>query len=216
MYEEKGMGSVNGGEWQPKKEEDKRFLGEPGEIKTTEIKTGKGPYQVETKIGKNGKAESERHLTDNSKPHQHTNPHDHKIDWSGGKPQFGDKINYPNGAPEFKNLKGVLLMSHNVDEEYFEQLKFKTISDFKWCMECGGEVQFEWKGKEFCAFGRIRKTEISPIQILIGPNSFTEEKYPGLYKDMWCDSIDDALEYNVEGDTLRNVITEVKIIERTV
>ena len=35
--EEKGMGSAFGGEWQPKKEADKRFLGKPGEIKTTLI-----------------------------------------------------------------------------------------------------------------------------------------------------------------------------------
>ena len=49
-YEEKGMGSAYGGEWQPKKEEDKRFLGEPGEIKETISK--RGNYVRHTKIGK--------------------------------------------------------------------------------------------------------------------------------------------------------------------
>lgn len=32
-FEEKGMGSAYGGEWQPKKEADKRFLGNPGETR---------------------------------------------------------------------------------------------------------------------------------------------------------------------------------------
>ena len=51
--EEKGMGSAYGGEWQPKKEEDKRFLGEPGEVKTTIMKNGE---RYDTKIGPDGRA----------------------------------------------------------------------------------------------------------------------------------------------------------------
>ena len=35
-----------------------------------------------------------------------------------------------------------LLSSHNS----WEDNRFKTISDFKWCMKCGGEVEIEWKG----------------------------------------------------------------------
>lgn len=28
-------------------------------------------------------------------------------------------------------------------------LNFETISDFKWCMKCGGEVEFIWKDKTY-------------------------------------------------------------------
>ena len=35
-------------------------------------------------------------------------------------------------------------MDDNIsDEKYFEKMRFKTISDFKWCMKQGGEVEFE-------------------------------------------------------------------------
>ena len=29
----------------------------------------------------------------------------------------------------------------------YEVLQFESIGDFKWCMECYGEVEFIWKGK---------------------------------------------------------------------
>lgn len=29
--------------------------------------------------------------------------------------------------------------------------RFETIGDFKWCLECGGEVQFFWKGQRYGA-----------------------------------------------------------------
>ena len=30
-----------------------------------------------------------------------------------------------------------------------EEDQFKTISEFKWCVDCGGEVEFQWKGKSY-------------------------------------------------------------------
>ena len=41
-----------------------------------------------------------------------------------------------------------------------EENRFKSISDFKDCMNRGGEVEFEWKGILYCCFGNIS----------IGPN----------------------------------------------
>ena len=204
------MGSVNGGEWQPKKEEDKRFLGKPGEIKTTYHKG----YKFETRIGKDGKADYERHNTDHGKPHQHTNPHDHPIDWSDGFPHPGSPINYPDGAPEFKLFSRSSIMEKNTT--IFENCddNFKTIAEFKWCMANGGELQFEWKGKEFCAFGALRKTEDSHIQMFIGPNCVTEEKFPGVYEELWCDTPDELLEYVIDGEKLRDIITQVNVFDR--
>ena len=56
------IGGAYGGKWRPNpnKPQDQRFLGKPGEIKTT-YKNG---YRVDTKIGEDGRAVTERHYTD--------------------------------------------------------------------------------------------------------------------------------------------------------
>jgi len=43
-----------------------------------------------------------------------------------------------------------------------EQNRFKTISDFKWCMERGGEVEFVWKCVNYGAvrYGANKKITI--------------------------------------------------------
>lgn len=64
----KGMGRARGGEWKPSKKEDERFLGKPGQKIKTRLETSKGGYEVETKIGDDGKATTERHYTDHGKP----------------------------------------------------------------------------------------------------------------------------------------------------
>jgi hypothetical protein len=73
-----------------------RFRGKQGEI----IHVG---YSM-TKIGADGRASKERHLTDHKIPKKHSNPHDHIIEWDkDGNPQFSDPINYkPGKAPKFK------------------------------------------------------------------------------------------------------------------
>ncbi len=65
-----GMGSAYGGKWRPNpnKPEDQRFLGTPGEIKTT-FKNG---YRIDTKIGEDGRAVRERHYTDHNRADKHT------------------------------------------------------------------------------------------------------------------------------------------------
>ena len=70
--------------------------GEPGEVKES------GNGKTQTKIDGDGKAVKERHNTDHGNPKYHTNPHDHDITWEDGKPNYGDPINYPDGAPPFK------------------------------------------------------------------------------------------------------------------
>ena len=34
-------------------------------------------------------------------------------------------------------------------EDSFEQNRFKTISEFKWCVNDGGEVVFAWNGSQY-------------------------------------------------------------------
>ena len=80
-----------------------------------------------------------------------------------------------------------------------EALRFKTISEFKWSMRYGAEVVIEWKNKEFGIWSDRNTIRITSI-------GSAEQKF---------NSADDALEYTVCGDRLRDVITQVTVIDRT-
>ncbi|MGI5896578.1 MAG: DUF4417 domain-containing protein [Oscillospiraceae bacterium] len=199
----KGGGSAYGGEWRPspKKPEDQRFLGEPGEIKTT-YKNG---YRVETKIGEDGRATLERHYTDHKQPWAHTNPHDHPIRWDNpaGYPDLQPAVNYPNGAPEFKQFRGVYYMKNTfVSANTYEQNRFVTISDFENCMKWHGEVEFMWNGIVYNVTHRKDKIAIS-----VSYRQETEKLY---------DTVNEVLDYMVGKDRLRDVITQVTVIDRTI
>lgn len=208
----KGMGSAFGGKWRASKPEDERFLGEPGEIKITQSTGKKGGYLRETKIGADGKAIKERHYTDSPNPKYHTNPHDHDIDWSNGFPKPGSSINYPNGAPKFKYCKGVNLMLNSVAWNTPEENRFKTISEFKWCVNGGGEVVFAYQNKVFGVAPKIKRTEDSSLQILIS-QIYTDNAEQ---TEKWCDTVDEVLEYVIDGEHLRDMITDVEVIDRTI
>ncbi|GMQ59895.1 hypothetical protein AN1V17_42950 [Vallitalea sediminicola] len=75
---------------------DDRFTGNPGDINETDT----GSYKKETHIGDDGKADAEKHNTDHGQPKYHDNPHYHKIDWNGTKPDFGP----PTSEHLFDNL----------------------------------------------------------------------------------------------------------------
>lgn len=208
----KGMGSAYGGPWKPAKPADERFIGEPGEIKPSYSDGKHGGYSRLTKIGDDGKATIERHGTDHFSPDKHTDPHDHSIDWTGGFPHLGPPINYPGGAPEFKCYARQKSMDSYSRSNTLDENRFETISDFKWCMHSGGEVQFEWHGKVFGIWPKLRKTPESPFQILISQvlidNMEATEK--------WCDNADEVLEYIIDGDRLRDIITKVDVTDRTI
>lgn len=206
--ERKGMGSAGGGGWRPKKDTDKRFLGKPGEIKSTDMDNGDN-YQ--TKIGDNGKAERERHNTHHNRQHTgHTNPHDHKIGWGDGFPELGPPINYPDGyIPEFKHYRkeGKSMCDYEnwpskivLPKDY--DMDFESISDFKWCMRCGGEVQFKWND---LSYGIVHDPDAIAIY---QANMYETER---LYA-----TVDELLDHKIGEDKLRDIITKVKVIERTI
>ena len=101
---------------------------------------------------------------------------------------------------------------------------FESISDFKDCMIRGGEVQFIWRGKAYGVFGGVQKTTNAPIQMYVGEgyyqkdgkyyNALSHEEYD-FSDELWADTADEILEYRVGGDRLRDVITQVKVIVRT-
>ncbi len=202
----KGGGSAYGGQWKPKNEFDKRLLGMPGEIKISYKKDG---TMYKTKIGADGRAVLERHYTSAPNPKYHSNPHDHMIDWytpREGIPNFGPPINYWDGeAPEFKSYSSYnrsnSMKSIIYDTSTPEDMRFKTISEFKNCITRGGEIVFSWGAKRYGVFK-------SDMHYCIALTNGEEEK--------WCDTADEVLEYMVGGDRLRDVITKVTVWDRTI
>lgn len=199
----KGGGSAYGGGWKPSpnKPDDQRFLGEPGEIKTT-YKNG---YRVDTKIGSDGRAALERHYTDHKQPWAHTNPHDHLINWDNpaGFPDPQPPINYPGGAPEFKSFERRFYMKNTiVPSNSLEQNRFTTISDFQTCMRWHGEVEFLWNGVHYSITHRNGRIYISHSGIQETERSFATSG--------------DILAYDVGSCQLRDIITKVTVVFRSV
>ena len=195
-YTDKGGGSAYGGKWKPSKPEDERFLGKPGEIKHEGEK--------ETHIGDDGKADRERHNTDHNRPDKHSNPHDHKIEWDERGPHPGPPINYAGSIPDFKKYRGYYTGGMVMQKNTPEQNRFKSISDFKWCINRGGEVEIMWDG---IRYGVIRYGTNGKITIYEAFKPETEKV---------CDTADDALAYMVGADRLRDVITRVTVLDRTI
>ena len=196
----KGMGSANGGEWKPSKEEDKRLLGTPNTIGKYTKANGEVYLQ---KYNNDGKAIKERHLTNHNQPWAHTNPHDHIITWEQGFPLFAKKIDYDTSLPipEFKTHikgKGSYVMKALPDNE----LQFKSISDFKWSMMCGGEIQFDWKEKSYCI---SRRND--------GKFSFSQANRQD--SEIIFESFDSLLNNIVGGNKLREIITYITVTDRT-
>lgn len=200
----KGGGSAYGGDWTPSKEDDYRLIGTPGEINITYDKNGN---LRETKIGEDGHAISERQHTNHGTPSKHSVPHDHIITWEDNHPNLSSPQNYwGENVPEFKSsywrkyMNNGIMYKGNSEEDN----RFKTISDFKWCMRCGGEVELEWKGIHF---GIVRYGTDNKISIYLWNQPETEQLFS---------TADDALEYMVGEDKLRDVITQVRVIDRTI
>lgn len=201
---ELGGGSAYGGKWRPSKPGDERFLGKPGEIKSSYAKDGS---KIETKIGEDGRAVSERHHTISPNSKYHSNPHDHKINWESpryGIPNFEKPhINYwpeeyPDGVPEFK-IYGESQMNymHNSEEDNC----FKTISEFKECIIRGGEPVFSWNGTIYgvCFFND---------KYCIAQSDGSNERI--------CCTPDEVLEYMLGDDRLRDVVTKVQVVSRSI
>lgn len=199
----KGTGSAFGGEWQPKKPEDERFLGEPGEIKYTFISTKKEGYWVVTKIGNNGRANLERQLTDHGRADKHSNPHDQEVIWSGpdSHPSLGPPINYFDGEiPEFKYYK------HTGEYQMTEDWNgdFKTKFEFKDAISRGCDLCFEWKGTEYGIFPAENNQRLF---CKLG-NDCSE--------DIYFSTIDDVMNYKLGEDKLIDICTKISVIERNI
>ena len=203
-----GGGSAYGGKWRPNpnKPQDQRFLGMSDEIKVSYTTKGE---RIETHIGNDGRADYEIHYTNHGFPKYHEVPHIHEVIWRDTGPSLS-KEEYSAKLFNRKAAKQALISY--VPSNSFEQNQFNTISDFKWCMKRGGEVQFEWNGIMYCCFGAVAPEKGSAPRMVIAQSGSVKVN---TQTEMWCDTADEMLEYMVGSDRLRDVITKVKVWERT-
>ena len=91
-----------------------------------------------------------------------------------------------------------------IPENTPEQNRFTSISDFKWSMKCGGEIQFRWKGQDY---GVVRYGLNNKITVYRSHDNASQRAY---------DSSDDALEYMIGDDRLCDIITQVEVLFRSI
>lgn len=105
---------------------------------------------------------------------------------------------YPDGVPEFK-IYGESQMNHMHNSE--EDNCFKTISEFKECIIRGGEPVFSWNGTIYgvCFFND---------KYCIAQSDGSNERI--------CCTPDEVLEYMLGNDRLRDVVTKVQVVSRTI
>ena len=84
-----------------------------------------------------------------------------------------------------------------------EQNRFVSISDFKTCMKWHGEVEFMWNENLYSITPRSN----GRISISMAYCEDTEKL---------CDTSDEVLEYMVGSDRLRDVITQVTVLDRSI
>ena len=214
---DKGMGSAYGAQWKPNpnKPQDMVFVGQPNTIQRIYIPTKGGGYWAVSKIGDDGWAIAIRHETEHNPNENHSNPHDHypvAYDPHTHAPDWKNtpEINYWDLVPEFKHRKEEIVMINwdHVDKVITdfvydeEAMRFKTISEFKYCLSHGAEIVIEWDGVEYGIFW-----DHASKRYYIGHDS------PDT--NVFYDTPDELLEYRVGNDRLRDVITKVIVIDRT-
>lgn len=99
-----------------------------------------------------------------------------------------------------------------------ENNRFKSVSDFKWCVKCGGEIEFEWKGKLYSITqpnGQINIGEGYYIKNDKCYNVISHSEYD-ISNELQVDTVEEVLEYIIDGDRLHDIITRVQVINRTI
>ncbi len=79
---------------------------------------------------------------------------------------------------------------------------FKTISEFIECMNCGGEVQFLWNEKEYYSGRIMDKLCVYECNV---PDT-----------EIWFETIDEMLDHIIDGEVIRDIITKVEVLDRTI
>lgn len=80
---------------------------------------------------------------------------------------------------------------------------FESISDFKYALVCGREIEFEWNGKTYGAFREDDGIDEAEQYFLC--EAFKDDE------GVFFDTADKLLEHIVDGRPLKDFITKVKV-----
>ncbi len=81
---------------------------------------------------------------------------------------------------------------------------FKDTAEFKWVLDCGAEVVFEWNGKKYFVG---RPSTDSKFWL-----AEADVETPSIMMEL---SLDEVLEFELDGTKIKDLITEAEIVERT-
>ena len=204
---ELGGGSAYGGKWRPNPNKPHEIIlqGTANTIQRHFIPGKNGGYWVQVKYGSDGWAVKIRHETIHDPNQDHTNPHDHIIEYNphNHSPIYvKSQINYPpeqhpDGAPEFKRWidwsDSIMQFSYDAEE-----LRYKTLSEFKYSLRQGGEIVIEWNGNCYGIFYNGEKFYVTTNN----------------YETTYYDSPDELLEYCIDRERLRDIVTQVTVVDR--
>ena len=90
----------------------------------------------------------------------------------------------------------------NITSKSNDAYRFKTIGEFTDVLSRGAEIEFEWKGVDYS----LTPVDGRCFSIAVALQQETEKLY---------DTADGVLEYMLGGDKLRDVVTKVNVIGRT-
>lgn len=90
----------------------------------------------------------------------------------------------------------------NIASKSNDAYRFKTIGEFTDVLNRGAEIEFEWKGVEYS----VTPVDGRCFSIAVALQQETEKLY---------DTADGVLEYMLGGDKLRDVVSKVNVIGRT-
>lgn len=133
-----------------------------------------------------------------------------------GHPDPQGPINYPDGAPEFKIFERINNMNKSNNNQY-DDYQFETISEFKWSIKFGSEVEFEWKGKAYSIThpdGQICISEGCYYKDGKYYNVCSHTEYSPQDEQSY-ETADELLEFMVGEDRLRDIVTKMKVAART-
>ena len=79
---------------------------------------------------------------------------------------------------------------------------FESVEDFRWSVQYGGEVQFDFNGKSYC-ISRMNGGTIAFSQAL---KQETEERFA---------TVEELLDKVIDGKKLREIVTVIDVTDRT-
>ena len=98
-----------------------------------------------------------------------------------------------------------------------DSYNFETISEFIFSLKCGGEIEFIWNGKAYSITREYSKFNISEGYYIKDGKNLNAESHEEV-KDIYgftADTPEELLNYCIEDEKLRNIITKAYIKART-